>query len=119
MSDTIFEIVGAGRKPIPHHERHKERIFIGSAVLQYGKRIGCDTAKELCRRTRISAPIISALIGGREHNSITVGIMQRVAVVISCDLRLTDEAEEHFDVIPSTMEELFNIGIVPRFIPRQ
>jgi len=45
--------------------------------------------------------------------------MQRVAVVISCDLRLTDEAEEHFDVIPSTMEELFNIGIVPRFIPRQ
>ena len=115
MPNSVFDVVGNNRNPIPHHKRHEMRVFIGGMVTFHRVNHGCESMKALATETGVRFSVISALESGKECPTITIEVLERIARAIGCELKLEQGEDECFYGATTTMEELLVMGISPIF----
>ncbi len=124
MADAtdVFAIPKIKIQSIPRHKRSEYRMWFGQEIQAhydglYDRRIA-GSLDMLAMDARISRSLLGDLIAGRDtRDRVKVENLIDLATALRCDLILEGDSGETGHGATTTLEELFNLGIRPTFMP--
>lgn len=105
-------------RPLPEHKRWEYRRRLGGEVSHLCQRAKIKNLQQLAKTIKLPHALLVTLVAGENTDGhITVEMMNRIALALSCELILhNDEGEKHYGAT-ATLEELFGCGVWPTLQP--